>query len=202
MVQLESFGVDAMTINKAIEIIQNENLQNFNLLEERNNKENEVVILKKDDKWMVYVTDERASKIYDSVDEYNSESEALDDFINRLRADKLLKNETYKFKDKVIWISQEAIVFNEKIAEIVEFERCLLVRSNYSNENPTNNLVAIDFSGNIIWQIDEAIKPLEPQTIVSIGKRDSQHLSLVTFTGLNLLVLAESGQIVKKAISK
>lgn len=76
---------------KAIEIIQKEELINYNMFEKRNNKENEVVILKKYGKWIVYVTDERASKITNSVDEYTTESEALDDFIDRLRADKILR---------------------------------------------------------------------------------------------------------------
>lgn len=79
-----------MERDKAIEIIQNERLKNFNMFEQRDNKENEVVVMKKGGKWMVYVTDERASKITNSVDEYSTESEALDDFIDRLRADKLL----------------------------------------------------------------------------------------------------------------
>lgn len=37
-----------------------------------------------------YVTDERASKITNSVDKYNTETEAIEDFIERLRADKVL----------------------------------------------------------------------------------------------------------------
>ena len=80
-----------MERGKAIEIIQDEKLINFNMFEKRHNKENEVVILEKAGKWTVYVTDERASKITNSVDEYTTESEALDDFIDRLRADKILR---------------------------------------------------------------------------------------------------------------
>ncbi len=80
-----------MERDKAIEIIHKEGLINFNMFEKRDDKENEVVILKQSGKWIVYVTDERASKITNSVDEYTTESEALDDFIERLRADKILR---------------------------------------------------------------------------------------------------------------
>ncbi len=80
-----------MERDKAIEIIHKEGLINFKMFEKRDNKENEVVILKQSGKWIVYVTDERASKITNSVDEYTTESEALDDFIERLRADKILR---------------------------------------------------------------------------------------------------------------
>lgn len=37
------------------------------------------------------MTDERASKIINSVDKYNTEAEAIEDFIERLRADKVLR---------------------------------------------------------------------------------------------------------------
>ena len=80
-----------MERDKAIEIIHKEGLINFKMFEKRDNKENEVVILKQSGKSIVYVTDERASKITNSVDEYTTESEALDDFIERLRADKILR---------------------------------------------------------------------------------------------------------------
>lgn len=108
----------------------------------------------------------------------------------------------YSYKENIIWFAKKQIIFNEKIAEIVEFEKCVVIRNKYSNENPTNNLVAFDFDGNKIWEIDDIIKPLKPQTIVSIGKKDCQYISIITFTGLNLLIEAESGQIVDKKITK
>lgn len=80
-----------MKIEDARKIIQEESLQGYNLCEERENRENEVVLKKENEKWIVYVTDnERASKITNSVDKYNTETEAIEDFIERLRADKVL----------------------------------------------------------------------------------------------------------------
>lgn len=108
----------------------------------------------------------------------------------------------YSYKENIIWFGEKQIIFSEKIAEVVEFEKCVVIRNKYSNEYPTNNLVAFDFTGNKIWEIDDIIKPLVPQTIVSIGKRDYQYLSIITFAGLNLLIKAESGQIVDKKITK
>ncbi|MGG0658428.1 Imm59 family immunity protein [Rummeliibacillus pycnus] len=80
-----------MNIKEAIRIIHEEKLQDYNMKEERDNRENEVVLRHKNDKWIVYVTDERASKITNSQDTYADEEEALDDFIDRLRADKILR---------------------------------------------------------------------------------------------------------------
>lgn len=108
----------------------------------------------------------------------------------------------YLYRENIIWFSEKQIIFSEKIAEIIEFENCVVIRNKYSNENPTNNLVAFDFSGNKIWEIDDIIKPLAPQTVVSIGKKDCHYVSIITFTGLNLLIEAESGQSVDKKITK
>lgn len=108
----------------------------------------------------------------------------------------------YSYKENIIWFAEKQIIFSEKIAEILEFEKCVIIRNKYSNKNPTNNLVAFDFGGNKIWEIDDIIKPLTPQTIVSIGRKDCQYISIITFAGLNLLVEAESGKIVDKRITK
>lgn len=80
-----------MNIKEAMRIIHEEKLQDYNMNEERDNRENEVVLRRENDKWIVYVTDERASKITNSQDTYLDEEEALDDFIDRLRADKILR---------------------------------------------------------------------------------------------------------------
>ncbi|WP_226669728.1 Imm59 family immunity protein [Metabacillus litoralis] len=80
-----------MNIKEAIRIIHEEKLQDYNMNEVRDNKENEVVLRHENDKCIVYVTDERASKITKSEDTYADEEEALDDFIARLRAGKILR---------------------------------------------------------------------------------------------------------------
>lgn len=108
----------------------------------------------------------------------------------------------YSYKENIICFGEKQILFSEKIAEVIEYEKCLIIRNKYSNENPTNNLTAFDFCGNKIWEIDDIIKPLASQTVVSIGKKDSQHISIITFAGLNLLIEVESGQIMDKKISK
>ena len=75
-----------MNIKEAIKIIKDEKLQGYNMNEERYNRENEVVLRCENDKWSVYATDERASKVTNSQDIYLDEEEALDNFIDRLRA--------------------------------------------------------------------------------------------------------------------
>ena len=85
-----------MNIKESIKIIKDEKLQGYNMNEERYNRENEVVLRCENDKWIVYATDERASKVTNSQDIYFDEEEALDNFIDRLRALNRLRG--YKVK--------------------------------------------------------------------------------------------------------
>ena len=48
---------------QAKKIINNEKFTGYNFFENRFNKENEVVIQEDNEKWLVYVTSERADKI-------------------------------------------------------------------------------------------------------------------------------------------
>ena len=85
-----------MNIKEAIKIIKDEKLQGYNMNEERYNRENEGEKRSENDKWIVYATDERASKVTNSQDIYFDEEEALDNFIDRLRALNRLRG--YKVK--------------------------------------------------------------------------------------------------------
>lgn len=80
-----------MNRQQAEQIIAEESLQGYRFFENRPYRPDEVVIEEKDGIWSVYVISERAAKMPDTVDEYSSESEALADFIDRLRADKILR---------------------------------------------------------------------------------------------------------------
>ncbi|MGL6056738.1 MAG: Imm59 family immunity protein [Culicoidibacterales bacterium] len=75
-----------MTRAEAIEIIEQEELKNYNINEDRYNREYEVIIkyLEKENKWIVYATDERASLWGREFYTYD-ESEAWDNFIKKLR---------------------------------------------------------------------------------------------------------------------
>jgi hypothetical protein len=73
----------------ALRIIRDENLVKYSFFENRADQEYEVVIKEKDDHWEVYTTDERAA-IHGTRGIYETETEALCNFIKRLRAGKLL----------------------------------------------------------------------------------------------------------------
>ena len=70
-----------MNIKEAIKIIKDEKLQGYNMNEERYNRENEVVLRCENDKWIVYATDERASKVTNSQDIYLDEVVLCQDLV-------------------------------------------------------------------------------------------------------------------------
>ena len=82
-----------MTEREAIQIIKDEDLKNYNWFDNHELQPNEVEITKRENVWIVATADERKTRI--STISYKSESEALNDFIERLRADKVL-NQYYK----------------------------------------------------------------------------------------------------------
>ena len=75
-----------MKRKEAERIINTEKLISFSFFEDRNDSEDEMVIKKVSGKWIVYATNERASKIISGENVYDTEEEALDNFIRRLRA--------------------------------------------------------------------------------------------------------------------
>ena len=80
-----------MTIDDVRNIINEEKLVGYNFFEDRNNDENEIVIMNDSAEWVVYATDERASKVTGSEKKFDSEEEALKNFVKRLRALNILK---------------------------------------------------------------------------------------------------------------
>ncbi|WP_026565207.1 Imm59 family immunity protein [Bacillus sp. UNC41MFS5] len=79
-----------MTHEEAKEIIKNEGLQRFNWYNDHLLRENEVGISGNNINWEVYVTDERASVVQGSITVFDNESDALENFIRRLRTEKIL----------------------------------------------------------------------------------------------------------------
>lgn len=80
-----------MTKEQALGIINKENLRHYNINEERYNKADEIGICQKNGHWIVYATDERASIVTGSEAAFKNESDAWDNFVMRLRADKELE---------------------------------------------------------------------------------------------------------------
>lgn len=78
-----------MTEQEAKEIIDKEKLRHFNWFDDHPQKENEVVIKVEGNEWIVYVTDERGIIVTSSETKFATKSDALVNFIKRLRTEKI-----------------------------------------------------------------------------------------------------------------
>jgi len=75
-----------MTKEEVLKIIEDERLTKYNWFEYPKLREDETVIFQKDNKWCVCVTSERAGIMFGTDFYYDTESEALERFLFRLRA--------------------------------------------------------------------------------------------------------------------
>lgn len=89
-----------MIREEAKNIIETEKLQGYNLFENRPNKKEEVGICEKGGRWIVYVTTERTGIAAGSERVFDNESDALENFIKRLRADKRLREIEKRRKER------------------------------------------------------------------------------------------------------
>ncbi|MCC5804378.1 Imm59 family immunity protein [Rossellomorea vietnamensis] len=78
-----------MNMEKAKKIIQTEQLENYCFFCDDTTNEGMVVIEKNASEWIVYTNNERATKTGEK--KYKAESDALTDFIERLRGDKAMR---------------------------------------------------------------------------------------------------------------
>jgi len=76
-----------MTRDEALAIIDAEELDPYSWFEDPTNRTDLVGIDRDGEKWVVYTTNERA--VMEGVRKYGSEGSTLDDFIKRLRGQKV-----------------------------------------------------------------------------------------------------------------
>ena len=75
-----------MKRNDVVEILNKEQLIFYNFFEDRDDASDEMVIKSISGKYVVYATNERAAKVAEGEREFDNESEALENFVRRLRA--------------------------------------------------------------------------------------------------------------------
>ena len=74
-----------MRLEEVKEIIKSEGLEDYNINLDHEIEAGEIVIVGKDGKWKVGIANDRAEIVTTSIREFDSEDEAVDDFLFRLR---------------------------------------------------------------------------------------------------------------------
>ncbi len=102
------------------------------------------------------------------------------------------------YYDNVILFGKKEVVLKENILDVLAFDYSIVVRTRYTEENPTNNVIALDYNGNVLWESDEVIKPVAPQKIVAIRKKDDRDVSMITFYGMEIVVDIDMAEVIDK----
>ena len=74
-----------MRLEEAKKIIKSESLEDYNINLDHEIEAGEIVIVGKDGRWKVGIANDRAEIVTTSIREFDSEDEAVDDFLFRLR---------------------------------------------------------------------------------------------------------------------
>lgn len=74
-----------MKLEEVKEIIKAEGLEDYNIRLDHEIEAGEIVIVEKEGKWSVGIANDRATIVTPSIREFESEDDAVDDFLFRLR---------------------------------------------------------------------------------------------------------------------
>lgn len=105
-----------------------------------------------------------------------------------------------KEKNTIMMQGRE-ISFPHKVETILEFPKYCVVLL-IDDYFPTNNVEAIDYEGNQVWNISQIIKFTYPEAYVSLGKETETSFSVITYNGVEFVVDVRTNQIVSKRITK
>lgn len=98
-------------------------------------------------------------------------------------------------------VNGKIISFQGKIETVLEFQKYCIVL--IMNDNiPDNNVEAIDYNGNIVWNISQIVKFNYPEAYISIRKESKNLFSAITYNGVRFVVDINTKQIVEKSITK
>lgn len=104
-------------------------------------------------------------------------------------------------KNNMLLIEGKVKNFSYTIEEILEFSNyCVLLLMD--DEIPDNNIVAIGYNGEELWNISEIIRFPYPEAYISISKESDSIFSAVTYNGVRFFVDTIQRKVVEKKITK
>ena len=97
---------------------------------------------------------------------------------------------SYKTENNSLYISEKTIIFDFHIEKTLEIDMFIIVflhnpLSGRTRDQPKNNIYAINFNGDIIWNIKEIVH--EDNLYTGIRKEDDI-LVVINFNGLNYFI--------------
>lgn len=103
--------------------------------------------------------------------------------------------------DNVMNINGKEIVFKNKIDKILQFDGLNIVFL-MENRIPSNNILAVDDKGNIIWNIKDIIGLKIDESYVSLSRINDNEIKVISASGIMWHINIFTRQITLKKITK
>lgn len=104
-------------------------------------------------------------------------------------------------KDNMISINGRTVQFRCTVDTVIEFPRCCVVML-MDDTVPDNNVEAIDYEGNRLWNISQIIRLSYPEAYVSLSKESESSFSVVSYSGVRCVVEISTLKISHHSITK
>lgn len=106
-----------------------------------------------------------------------------------------------KKADNAISINGNEVRFGYAVDTVLEFpEYCIVLL--LEDEIPDNNVEAVDYNGNIVWNISQIIKLQYPEAYISLRKESATTFSVVSYNGVRFVVDITTRRVVNKSMTK
>jgi len=109
-----------------------------------------------------------------------------------------MKIKKYKNKICINGIERE---FTNDIETVLEFKNCCIILL-MNDDIPDNNVIAIGYDGNTLWNISEIVKFSYPEAYTMISKESESTFSATTYNGIRLVIDIMRRQIMNKEVTK
>ena len=101
----------------------------------------------------------------------------------------------------MISINGKRIFFNNNIDSVLEFSGfCIILLMD--DDISDNNVEAIDYEGNKLWNISQLIKLPYPEAYISLHKESDTLFSVVSYNGVKFVIDVSTNKILNKTITK
>lgn len=104
-------------------------------------------------------------------------------------------------KSDIKGLTPKQIMFENNVDTVISFSNyCIVLLMN--EDIPDNNVEAIDYNGNKVWNISQIVNLAYPEAYISIKKESEKSFSVVSYNGVEFVIDITTQQVIKKNITK
>lgn len=105
------------------------------------------------------------------------------------------------YKKNILYVDGKEVRFENEISQVVLFKKYIIVLIMDDNI-PDNNVFAVNYQGEIEWNISAIISFSYAEAYVSADKIDENTLAVVSYNGVKYLIDIPRALVLNKNITK